>query len=113
MMAQYLHSVPDEDEALYALENVGLGERGDHRPSELSGGEQQRVSISRAVIKEPRVLLADEPPGNLDRENERKVLETFESLQDDGMTVLGVTHNPEVAEPGDRVVEIHHGELMK
>ncbi len=113
MLAQYIHSIPDRDEAMIALKLVGLEDRADHLPSQLSGGEQQRVAIARAIINDPSVLLADEPTGNLDAENERIVLEIFSKLKDEGKALVVVTHNPEVAEWGDRVIRIHHGRISQ
>lgn len=112
MFAQYVHSMPDRDEALDALRLVGLEDKAENYPSELSGGEQQRVAIARAIINDPSVLLADEPTGNLDAENERIVLEIFEKLKKEGKTIVVVTHNPEVAEAGDRVMNLHHGRVV-
>lgn len=112
MLAQYIHSMPDRDEALDALRLVGLEDKAENYPSELSGGEQQRVAIARAIINDPSVLLADEPTGNLDAENERIVLEIFEKLKKEGKAVVVVTHNPEVAEFGDRVINLHHGRMV-
>ncbi len=112
MLAQYIHSMPDRNEALDALRLVGLESKAENYPSQLSGGEQQRVAIARAIINDPAVILADEPTGNLDAENERIVLEIFERLKNEGKTVVVVTHNPEVAEFGDRTIKIHHGEVV-
>ncbi|MBI4344518.1 MAG: ABC transporter ATP-binding protein [Euryarchaeota archaeon] len=112
MLAQYFHSIEDECEATKALECVGLGDRLHHLPGHLSGGEQQRVCIVRALINDPKIVLADEPTGNLDRENEENVLEIFRGLHRLGKTVLVVTHNPEIGELGDRVVEMAHGEVV-
>ena len=111
MLAQYLHSIPDRDEALNALKQVGLENRAEHLPGQLSGGEQQRVAIARAIINDPKVILADEPTGNLDAENEEAVLEIFQNLKDDGKILIVATHNSEVAEAGDRIIRIHHGRL--
>ena len=109
MLAQYLHSIPDRDEALNALKQVGLENRAEHLPGQLSGGEQQRVAIARAIINDPKVILADEPTGNLDAENEEAVLEIFKNLKDDGKILIVATHNSEVAEAGDRILYLHHG----
>ncbi len=111
MMAQYFHSDVDGIEAEEALEEVGLGHRKHHLPSQLSGGEQQRVCIARALVNNPSILLADEPTGNLDQENGRKVLELIGALQRQGMTVIMVTHNPEIAGMGDRTIEIIDGRV--
>ena len=98
MVAQYYHSMPDEKEAMEALEKVGLGQRAHHLPTQLSGGEQQRVCIARALINSPRILLGDEPTGNLDEENERIVVDIFYRLHDEGVTLVVVTHDPEVGD---------------
>ncbi len=111
MMAQYFHSFVAEDEVLEALDEVGLGHRVDHLPMHLSGGEQQRVCIARALINEPEILLADEPTGNLDQENGRRVLELIGQLKEQGKTIIMVTHNPEIARMGDRVIEIIDGRI--
>jgi putative ABC transport system ATP-binding protein len=93
------------------LDRVGLGDRLDHRPAELSGGQQQRVAIARALVNEPAVVLADEPTGNLDRETGRAVLEELRRICDEGVAVVGVTHDPLVTEYADRVVELVDGHL--
>ncbi|MHB8302706.1 MAG: ABC transporter ATP-binding protein [Acidobacteriaceae bacterium] len=111
MLAQYFHSMTDRKEALAALERVGLAERSGHLPSELSGGEQQRVCIARALINQPPVLLADEPTGNLDAANQKIVVGLLRSLNHLGHTVLMVTHDPEMAKLADRIVELQHGHL--
>ena len=94
MMAQYYHSMPDEEEAMAALEAVGLADRAKHLPNQLSGGEQQRVCIARALINHPSILLADEPTGNLDEKNEYIVMDIFEKLHNAGSTIIVVTHDP-------------------
>ncbi len=113
MLAQYFHSMTDKKEALGALERVGLGDRAGHLPSELSGGEQQRVCIARALINQPPVLLADEPTGNLDAANQEIVAELLRSLHRLGHTILMVTHDAEMAQLADRVVELHHGKIVE
>src|SRR6202171_3725424 len=102
MLAQYFHSMTDEAEARRALDRVGLGPRARHLPSELSGGEQQRVSIARALVNDPRIILADEPTGNLDAVNQEIVLGLLEDLHAQGRTILMVTHDPVVARLADR-----------
>ncbi len=109
MLAQYFHSMADEVEAMRALQRVGLGERTRHLPSQLSGGEQQRVCIARALINQPALLLADEPTGNLDKANEELVLGLFKELHAEGHTIVVVTHDPEVGRMADRVVRLSHG----
>ena len=113
MMAQYYHSIPDEKEALEALESVGLKERAKHLPNQLSGGEQQRVCIARALINHPKLLLADEPTGNLDEKNEKLVMEIFEKLHNAGSTIIVVTHDPEVADQAERMVVLEHGKIAR
>lgn len=111
MLAQYYHSLIDKNEAREMLEHVGLEHRIGHLPSQLSGGEQQRVCIARALINQPAIILADEPTGNLDEANEGVILELFNNLHNEGRTIILVTHNPELAEFSDRVVRLHHGRV--
>ena len=111
MMAQYYHSLTDEEEALKALERVGLAHRANHLPSQLSGGEQQRVCIARALINYPALILADEPTGNLDEDNEKLVIELFQELHREGHTIVMVTHDNEVGELAQRKVRLEHGRL--
>ncbi|MDR1203966.1 MAG: ABC transporter ATP-binding protein [Peptococcaceae bacterium] len=113
MAAQYYHSMPDEGEALEALARVGLKDRAKHFPSQLSGGEQQRVCIARALINYPMLILADEPTGNLDEANEGIVLEILRKLHQDGSTIIVVTHDPEVAEQAQRTVVLEHGRIAR
>ena len=113
MVAQYYHSMTDEKEALEALGDVGLGERAHHLPSQLSGGEQQRVCIARALINHPEIVLADEPTGNLDETNEEIVLDLFNQLHQDGTTLMVVTHDALVAEQGQREIRLDHGKVVK
>jgi putative ABC transport system ATP-binding protein len=111
MLAQYFHSMTDEQEALQALDRVGLRARANHLPSQLSGGEQQRVCIARALINDPRIVLADEPTGNLDAANEEIVLRLLRELHRQGRTIVMVTHDPVVARLADRRIELHHGKI--
>ncbi len=111
MLAQYFHSVTDEKQAEEALRRVGLGDRLTHLPAQLSGGEQQRVAIARALINQPKLILADEPTGNLDAANETVVLEIFRELHSSGHTILMVTHDPDIARQADRRIELAHGRL--
>ena len=113
MMSQYYHSMPDEEEAMEALASVGLKERAKHLPNQLSGGEQQRLCIARALINHPKLLLADEPTGNLDEKNEMLVMEIFSKLHKAGSTIIVVTHDPEVGECADRMVVLEHGRLSR
>ena len=112
MIAQYYHSMPDESEALEALERVGLKDRANHLPSQLSGGEQQRVCITRALINSPEILLGDEPTGNLDEENEGIVVDIFRRLHDEGVTIIIVTHDPEVGDVAQRKIILEHGRVI-
>ncbi|MBR2088549.1 MAG: ABC transporter ATP-binding protein [Oscillospiraceae bacterium] len=113
MLAQYYHSLPDEKEALEALKRVGLEDRANHLPSQLSGGEQQRVCVARALINYPEIILADEPTGNLDEANEEIVVDLFHKLHDEGTTLIVVTHDPEVAEVAQRTLVLRNGRLHK
>ena len=111
MLAQYFHSMTDQQEALDALERVGLKQRAHHLPSQLSGGEQQRVCIARALINDPKIILADEPTGNLDAQNEEIVLRLLREFHQQGRTIVMVTHDPVVARLADRRIELHHGKI--
>ena len=113
MMAQYYHSMVDEKEAMRALERVGLGQRAKHLPNQLSGGEQQRVCIARALINYPRLILADEPTGNLDGENEEIVMDIFRQLHEEGSSIVMVTHSLEVAAHAERHIVLEHGRIVK
>jgi putative ABC transport system ATP-binding protein len=111
MLAQYFHSFTDEKQAKEALGRVGLADRLTHLPAQLSGGEQQRVAIARALINQPKLILADEPTGNLDEANETIVLQIFRELHSAGHTILMVTHDPDIARQADRRIELAHGHL--
>ena len=114
MMAQYFHSVVDQAEARGALERVGMGHRLRNRPGELSGGEQQRVCIARAIINSPALLLADEPTGNLDGGTTRLVLELLRELRaEEGFSIVLVTHNQEVAAWGERTIHMDDGVVVR
>ena len=113
MLAQYFHSMTDEGEARRALDRVGLGSRARHLPSELSGGEQQRVAIARALVNDPRIILADEPTGNLDAVNQQIVLGLLEDLHAQGRTILMVTHDDRVGRRADRRIDLDHGRIVE
>jgi len=111
----YDHSGRIEDprgSAIRALERVGLGDRINHEPNELSGGEQQRVSIARAMVNEPAMILADEPTGNLDSRTSVDVMTVFQELNDQGITILLVTHEPDIAEYTKRIVVLRDGHII-
>jgi putative ABC transport system ATP-binding protein len=99
--------------AAKALDRVGLGDRLDHQPNELSGGQQQRVAIARALVTEPRLLLADEPTGNLDSHTSVEVMQLFQELNDQGITILLVTHEPDIARYAKRVIEVRDGRILR
>ncbi|EJJ7225015.1 ABC transporter ATP-binding protein [Campylobacter jejuni] len=111
MLSQHYHSSVDEEDAKMVLEKVGLSHRLTHLPSQLSGGEQQRVCIARALINNPELLLADEPTGNLDEANEQIVLQTLQKLKNEGKTIVLITHNPDLAKFADRTLILQHGVL--
>lgn len=112
MLAQYYHSSVEVEDAKATLDLVGLSHRFTHLPSQLSGGEQQRVCIARALINNPEILIADEPTGNLDEKNEGVVLELFQKIKKDGKTIILITHNPNLGKQGDRVITLSHGKLI-
>ena len=112
MVAQYYHSIPDEQEALQALERVGLKDRAKHLPSQLSGGEQQRVCIARALINNPEIILADEPTGNLDEVNEKIVIEILKQLHKEGATIVVVTHDLDVGNVAERKIILEYGKIV-
>jgi putative ABC transport system ATP-binding protein len=114
-IAQEISDNGDRDPAFFLriCELLGLTKRLDHRPSELSGGEQQRVALARALVNKPSVVLADEPTGNLDTENSNIVLRMLrQSNQELGQTVLMITHNPEAARFGDRIIHMRDGQIV-
>ncbi len=113
MLAQYFHSMSDEGEAQRALERVGLGDRATHLPSQLSGGEQQRVAIARALVNDPKIVLADEPTGNLDADNQHIVLKLLSDLHQQGRTILMVTHDEQVGRYADRRIDLEHGRVAE
>jgi len=113
MLAQYYHSMVDSKQALHALEAVGMAGRATHLPSRLSGGEQQRVCIARALINEPRIILADEPTGNLDEENQQRVMEIFRELHRQGKTLIVASHDRTLGAAAQRTVRLRHGRVAE
>lgn len=109
MLAQFYHSSVDEEDARAVLEKVGLAHRLKHLPSELSGGEQQRLCIARALINNPELLLADEPTGNLDEANEKIVLDLLKQLKNEGKTIVLITHNETLGKQADTMMILKHG----
>ena len=113
MVAQYYHSVVDEKQAMEALERVGLKERAHHLPGQLSGGEQQRVAIARALVNNPRMIIADEPTGNLDPVRSLELMLLLEKINELGTTVLVVTHEKELVDAfSKRVISIDTGRVV-
>ena len=102
-----------KERALKALDRVGLSDRVNFRPNQLSGGQMQRVAIARAIVNNPKLLLADEPTGALDSKSGAQVMELFQRLNEEGVTVLMITHDPEIAAHAKRVVLIRDGELTE
>lgn len=113
MLAQFFHSMTDEPEALRALRQVGMEARAGHLPSQLSGGEQQRVAIARALVNDPKIILADEPTGNLDAENQRIVFKLLSDLHAQGRTIVMVTHDENAGKLADRRLNLDHGRIKE
>ncbi|MDP3938355.1 MAG: ABC transporter ATP-binding protein [Deltaproteobacteria bacterium] len=113
MLAQYYHSIVDKKQACAILERLGMADRTHHLPSQLSGGEQQRVCIARALVNEPQVVLADEPTGNLDERNEAEVMNIFRDLHLEGKTILMVTHNHDIGRRSGSQVLLNHGRIVR
>ncbi len=111
MVAQYYHGLPDLSDAMTELKRVGLEDRANHLPSQLSGGEQQRVCIARALINYPVLILADEPTGNLDEANQNLVMKIFHELHAEGHTIITVTHSPDVGREAQRCIVLEHGRI--
>jgi putative ABC transport system ATP-binding protein len=103
----------DEEKAERMLEKVGLAERARHKPSQLSGGEQQRVAIARALINECSLILADEPTGNVDQETGVGILNLFKKLNQEGHTIIIITHSPDIARRAKRIIVLQDGEIAK
>ena len=101
------------DEAERVLARVGLADRSDHLPNQLSGGQRQRVAIARALVTNPSILLADEPTGNLDSQTAIEILALFDELHADGQTIIVVTHEPDVAQHGERIVRLKDGRVLE
>ena len=99
------------ERSMQALSSVGLGDRVHHKPNEMSGGQRQRVAIARALVNEPSIILADEPTGNLDSKTGEEIMAVFDRLNDDGHTIILVTHEEDIAGHSRRVVKLHDGEV--
>jgi putative ABC transport system ATP-binding protein len=100
------------ERALAALEKVGLGDRADHKPGELSGGQQQRVALARALVTEPAMILADEPTGNLDSTSTADILDLFHELNEEGRTIVLITHERDIAARAQRLIQIEDGDIV-
>lgn len=108
-----LSAAEQHERAYQALETVGLGERADHHPNQLSGGQQQRVAIARALVNQPKVLLADEPTGNLDTQTSIEIMGVFQELNRKGITIVMVTHELDIAHYCKRMVIMRDGRIIK
>lgn len=101
-----------KEKALKALERVGLAERVNHRPNEISGGQKQRVAIARSLVNNPAIILADEPTGNLDSKSSNEIMDIFTELNNEGVTIILVTHEPDIAEYSKRIVTFKDGNII-
>jgi putative ABC transport system ATP-binding protein len=113
MLYSKTHKNERRERAREALAQVGLGDRADHLPSQLSGGQQQRVAIARALVNQPRMLLADEPTGNLDSRTSVEVMEIFQRLNANGLTIILVTHEPDIAQFAKRELVFRDGQIRR
>lgn len=113
MLYANVSSKERSERAIEALEKVGLGDRTHHKPSELSGGQRQRVAIARALVNDPAVILADEPTGNLDSKSGEEIMEIFKKLNEEGTTIIMVTHEHDIAEKAKRIVTFRDGEIVE
>lgn len=102
-----------EERAMHFLEAVGLGDRAHHQPNELSGGQRQRVAIARALVNNPRIIMADEPTGNLDTKSTHEIMEIFQRLHEEGRTIILVTHEPDIASCASRQLLVRDGKITR
>lgn len=101
-----------EEKALKALQRVGLAERVDHKPNEISGGQKQRAAIARSLVNDPAIILADEPTGNLDSKSSNEIMDIFTELNNEGVTIVLVTHEPDIAEYAKRIITFKDGNII-
>jgi len=112
MMYAGIPSKERKEKALYALEKVGLSDRVRHLPNEISGGQKQRAAIARAIVNSPAVIMADEPTGNLDSKSSEDIMKIFEDLNNEGATILMVTHETDIANHTNRIIRFRDGEII-
>ena len=113
MIYKGIHAKERYKKAIWALEKVGLGDRVNHKPNEMSGGQKQRVAIARALVNDPKLIFADEPTGNLDSKSETEIIDIFKGLNDDGVTIVMVTHEESIANRSKRIVEFRDGMIVE